>query len=479
MPGLERFCPAFAERGQSGRMGRPRRGYSGLSACAWALAAVLPACSGALAAGSAREQSPPDTRTPVEQGSDIVVNNAADSGGGSLRQAILDASAQPGPHTIRLDPAVFSEQKVLRLAAELPALTGELTIDGRIEGVLWRATGLQIAAEARGRIFSVAEGARVTISALTLTGGRAEDGGAILNRGNLALKESTLTGNVATRDGGAVANEEGTLTVVNSTFAENTAERLGGGLSSRGGSVTVTSSTFSGNAAGRGGGLFSDGSLLVRNSILANSGSGGDCVGVGPLDPATTHNLIEHAEGCGVPLSTDDPRLGRLGQYNGPTPTLPLEGGSPALNRGDNASALDEQGRPLVWDQRGNGDPRDVAGITDLGAFESQYQVDLTVDSVEDADLRGCSRAPRDCSLRGAITLANASRRHDRVGFDEKVFAARTILTFREPLPEVSKPLILEASGTARVVLRCAGAKQPVLRAASGVSLRLERVEVE
>jgi hypothetical protein len=280
---------------------------------------------------------------------------------------------RPGPDTIRLDPAVFSEQQVLRLAAELPALTGELTIDGRIEGVLWRASAFR-SYEGRGRLFSVAEGARVTIAALTLTGGRAEDGGAIFNRGSLVIKDSTLMGNVATRDGGAVANEEGRLTVVNSTLTENTAERLGGGFSSRGGSLTVTNSTFSGNSAGRGGGLFSDSSLLVRNSILANSGSGGDCVGVGQLDPATTHNLIENGEGCGVPLSTDDPRLGRLGQYNGPTPTLPLEGAAPPSTAVTTAGA-DEQGQPSCGTSEATATPRRRRHHRHR-CLESQYQVD-------------------------------------------------------------------------------------------------------
>ncbi len=49
---------------------------------------------------------------------------------------------------------------------------------------------------------------------------------------------------------------------------------------------------------------------------------------------------------------------------------------------GDNGAAVDEHGEPLRWDQRGNGDPRFVAGITDVGAFERQAFALLVVDTI-------------------------------------------------------------------------------------------------
>ena len=51
--------------------------------------------------------------------------------------------------------------------------------------------------------------------------------------------------------------------------------------------------------------------------------------------------------------------------------------------------ARSHEGRPLVWDQRGNGDPRFVGGITDIGAFE---RVGLIfADGFESGDVSGWS----------------------------------------------------------------------------------------
>ena len=45
--------------------------------------------------------------------------------------------------------------------------------------------------------------------------------------------------------------------------------------------------------------------------------------------------------------------------------------GSPAINAGSNALAVDAQGNPLTTDQRGTGFPRIVDGTVDIGAFEA------------------------------------------------------------------------------------------------------------
>jgi CSLREA domain-containing protein len=229
----------------------------------------------------------------------------------------------------------------------------------------------------------------------------------------------------------------------------------GGGLADVTGQVTVANCTFSGNVAPQGGGLFSSGTLLVHNTILANSGNGTDCVATGTLDAASTHNLIQAHDGCGTPISTAEPRLETLGGYNGPTPTLPLGGGSPAINLGDNAAAVDEHGTPLVWDQRGNGDPRFVAGLTDLGAFEVQAFPVLRVNTVEDTDRRACTGGgAADCSLRGAITLANAMRKRAVITFDPTLFAVPRTIVLTRPLPTVAIDLTLDARGRGAVTVR-------------------------
>ena len=61
-----------------------------------------------------------------------------------------------------------------------------------------------------------------------------------------------------------------------------------------------------------------------------------------------------------------DPKLGPPQNNGGPTSTLALLSGSPAIDAGDNASP------PDVYDQRGPGYLRISNGVIDLGAFEVQ-----------------------------------------------------------------------------------------------------------
>ncbi len=429
----------------------------------WA-AAALSAC--ALAAFAA-----PPPPAPCN----LVVSTTADLGAGSLREAIARANAAPGPCTIRFDSTggPFAEPRTIALASELPPLEREVTIDGTIEDRLWTATGVTLSGAARRRVLRVAPGARAAVRSLTIADGAARDGGGILNEGVLIVSGVTFTGNTAERDGGAVASSRGGITVVNSTFAGNRAGARGGALAHVGGSATVTNCTFSGNRARKGGGVYSRRPLVLRNTILADN-VGADCVARSAPAPGSTHNLIVTNKGCGSPLVSADPRLGAFGLYNGPTRTFPLQGDSPAINMGDNSAAVDEDGRPLAWDQRGNGDPRVVAGFADIGAFEVQAFPVLVVNTTEDNGLRACTGvAAPTCSLRGAIELANAAGEPRVIGFDPHVFANGAAITLAAPLPEGVVDLTLDATGTAGVVVR---GPAPGPSAAAGHAITLKRV---
>ena len=62
--------------------------------------------------------------------------------------------------------------------------------------------------------------------------------------------------------------------------------------------------------------------------------------------------------------------LAPLGNYGGPTQTMPELPGSPAIGAGSVALAVDPHGNPLTTDQRGL--PRVTNGTVDIGAFQSQ-----------------------------------------------------------------------------------------------------------
>ena len=89
-------------------------------------------------------------------------------------------------------------------------------------------------------------------------------------------------------------------------------------------------------------------------NLIGTGGSGG-------LTNGTNHNQVGVA----------NPGLGPLADNGGPTQTIKLLPGSPAINKGSNALAVDPlTGQPLATDQRGPGFVRIVNGTVDIGAYE-------------------------------------------------------------------------------------------------------------
>jgi hypothetical protein len=140
------------------------------------------------------------------------------------------------------------------------------------------------------RIFNIDDGnfsaqLVVSISGLALTGGDPssnESGGAILNRENLTITDSTISGNSAGIGGGVFSGQGGDLTVTLSTISDNSAYR-GGGISNSFGKLTITDSMINDNSAStNGGGVYSrsggdvtvTGSTISGNSTRGGSGGG-------------------------------------------------------------------------------------------------------------------------------------------------------------------------------------------------------------
>lgn len=401
-----------------------------------------------------------------------VVSTLADQGPGSLRAALQAAARTPGPDRIVFGDAggIFSTPQTIALSAPLPVIEGDVEIDGHIPGLLWKAYGATLGGEGRSRIFEVAESGSLRLAGITLADGHAREGGGILNRGRLVLEGVTLLGHRAERDGGALANRGGEVWLINSTAADNRARR-GGAVANLSGTLHIVHATLYRNQARKGAAVFSRGPLSLANSILA--GDGEQCRQRGRSRVSATHNLITRHSGCGRPISQAEPGLGRFGYYNGPTPLFPVEAGSPALNLGDNQAALDARGQPLVWDQRGNGDPRYAEGYADLGAFEQQPPLagEFVVDTIEDNGLRGCTLAGQgDCPLRAALELAIAAQRPLRIRFDPEVFAQPRTLPLAELPAGADVALVLDGSGAAAITIIIPGPRPP-WRMLNGVSL--------
>lgn len=238
----------------------------------------------------------------------------------------------------------------------------------------------------------------MTLTNGTITGNAANlnerYGGGIFNSGNFTLSNSTVRGNVASC-GAGFFNDFGKTAIVNSsTLNNNSADSCGGGIFN-GGNLTAINSTLSGNTASLGGGIFavdstptttlinltlsgnsaSDGGgihnrniLTVKNTIIANSLSGGDCSTQNPI--TVDHSLVKDGS-CDVQNGvngnkTGDPYLCPLADNGGLTKTFALWITSPAINAGNNALIPAE----MMTDQRGGN--RIVNNIVDIGAIESR-----------------------------------------------------------------------------------------------------------
>jgi predicted outer membrane repeat protein len=197
----------------------------------------------------------------------LTVTSLADSGTGSLRDALTQANASSG------DIINFSGVTgTMVLQSALPAITQSMTIMGP------GASQLKISGNDLYPVFSVSSGT-VGISGLTIANGNnASSGGAIPNHGTLTVSNTVFSGNSAAGgSGGAIANFA-SLIVVGSTFVGNSSSD-GGGIYSQS-KLTVSNSTFSGNSAsagaggpGYGGAIASVATLTVSNSTFSGNAS--------------------------------------------------------------------------------------------------------------------------------------------------------------------------------------------------------------
>jgi len=228
----------------------------------------------------------------------------------------------------------------------------------------------------------IANSGTLTVTNSTFSGNRADAGGAISNSGDLTVTNCTFSGNSSSYllgAGGAISNS-GNLIVTNSTFSGNSAEA--GGAISNGGDMTVTNCTFSGNNSpsllGPGGGAINNAGDLAPatlfNTILANNFTnnvGGNCEG-SMTDGG--HN-IDDGTSCAFStangsLSNTNPQLDPAGLANngGPTQTIALQAGSPAINAGDESVCTAAPVNSL--DQRGYVRPGTGYANCSIGAFE-------------------------------------------------------------------------------------------------------------
>src|SRR5262249_37097573 len=220
------------------------------------------------------------TLTPA---STITVTNGNDSGPGSLRQAIIDAS--PG------DTIYFN------LSVTTVTLTsGELAIDKNLTITGPGADRLTVTAKppefVSFRVFNISSNtATVSISGITISDVYTSDsGGGIRSAGVLTLTDSTISDNFSGyfsgfSEGGGVLNDHGTMTITDCTIINNFVQGNVRGVMNEQGMMNITRCTISNNYADQsgysfsevseGGGIMNDsgGSLIITNSTISGNTS--------------------------------------------------------------------------------------------------------------------------------------------------------------------------------------------------------------
>jgi hypothetical protein len=294
-------------------------------------------------------------------------------------------------------------------AVQLESGSGPLTIkhSSLLQNSGMCSSGTQAARVYGGGVMNLGT-AKITVSQSTLAQNRLDAtstgadadvrGGGIFTIGALAMSRSTVSGNdmraKAPGTSQVIAHGAGldlgyagfsNFSLVNSTIAGNVARAkpgaaviaaLGGGIYAAPVELTITASTIARNSVvgpgsgNHGGGLYqATGTVTLRNTILAlnsspNAANGPNCFGsVG----SGGHNLLGNPTGCGFTSVGSDkvgknPKLGPLGSNGGPTRTLALLGGSPAID------AIPRSACRVGIDQRGVKRPQN--GRCDIGSFE-------------------------------------------------------------------------------------------------------------
>ena len=210
-----------------------------------------------------------------------------------------------------------------------------------------------------------------------------DGGGMNVTDHSLVMIDSTVSNNHAGNTGGGIAIDRGNSVTINNSTITGNHSRVGGGLYASHMPVTLNQSTIVGNTATdyAGGVWFYTSSLNLSGTIV----SGNTAVGasdIGALYGAainSDHSLVGDVAGLGLSsISVTDlggtinspmPGVSALADNGGPTKTMALVPGAPAIDAGPNPVAS------FSWngfDQRGTPYVRVSNGTADIGAFEVQ-----------------------------------------------------------------------------------------------------------
>jgi hypothetical protein len=311
----------------------------------------------------------------------IPVTSTLDSGPGSLRQAVSDSNVG--------DTVLVSAPMTVTLTSGQIIISHALVISGVAEGDALPV----IAGSAVSRTFQINTNVNVILSSLRVNSATCSGcaGGAIYSRGRLTVMNSVFDSNSAPGgDGGAIYNDGGMLSLVNTTLSGNSAlggaggalyssgivvmtnstlvsnsAFYGGAVYQAGSSLNAMANTFANNSAYEGGSLYNQGTMTLKDTLLAAGPTGGNCLDFAGAITDGGYNL-DSGDTCGFSATTSyvdvDPLLAPLGNYGGRVSTVALLPDSPAIDSGTCSGAPDVDARGVA---------RPSGATCDIGAFES------------------------------------------------------------------------------------------------------------
>jgi hypothetical protein len=390
-----------------------------------------------------------------------VVTSTADSGAGSLRDAIASAAvgetitfALPANSTIALasslsinKPLVISGLSVPNLGVSGGNATQILVAQAPTGGSPLVLRGLRLEFGLASRGGAIENKGELVLDRVAIVESRAiEGGGGIFNSGSMLLLHSEVAKNALTSASGiggggilsqSVAGSTPSVTMLNSTVAFNTTTSSapgmsGGGIAFSNGTLTLLHSTVARNSAPAGGanvhqGSLASTSLRLRGTIVSSATSsigttaesnlyqpGGATIAALALGGYNWASPRSSASGW---LASDlpetlpsDPVAGSLEFNGGVVRSLALATPSSVLDAIPTTHCVDQAGARLTRDVRAVA--RGVGGGNcDVGAFELQSSpycnLDINADNVLTAPNDGVLLNRYLLGFRGAGLIAN------------------------------------------------------------------------
>lgn len=345
---------------------------------------------------------------------DTIVFSPTAFAPGSLHTITLDAAE--GHLTSTVDVTISGPGiDVLAVSAGAAAIP---TFDFATAGLDVTMSGLTVTAAPTGSGgIEMSSASSLTLDRVAVTGNHSLYCAVHVNAATITISNSSIVDNAPTMCGGVFVRPSVSAKILNSTISGNTISGFGAGglyVGSSSPDVLLANSTITGNSGSNvvGGAIvLGSGSQLTvdQSTLTANTSTYADPRSTGGIFTSQggtvtlsgtilsdNHGTVPGSEdlnegGVGLPTITSDdsilgsiaptltvggtyilsssPMLEPLADNGGPTRTMALQAGSPALDAGPDPIASFPGNS---FDQRGSGYVRVVNGRVDIGAFEVQ-----------------------------------------------------------------------------------------------------------